>query len=251
MSDVTSIQHVTHFWLPKAGHTLEEYEDAGGADQSQGRFAIADGASESAFARQWAESLVEGFAGAPRPLNLREWLLPCQQRWHQAITAGPLPWYAEAKVQEGAFATFLGLVIETTGVLFWKRTRWLAVAVGDSCLVQVRAGQLLQSFPLHSAAEFSNSPWLVRSHPEALARLQGQELLAEGDCQPGDRLWLMTDALAQWFLEQAERGGQPWEPIDALGMEADGQRRFAEWIEGLRERREIRNDDVTLLAVWL
>jgi hypothetical protein len=32
----------------------------------------------------------------------------------------------------------------------------------------------------------------------------------------GDRLWLMTDALAQWFLQQHEVGQRPWETLDAV-----------------------------------
>ena len=36
--------------LPKQGHATDEYEDAWAADPAAGRFAVADGASESVFA---------------------------------------------------------------------------------------------------------------------------------------------------------------------------------------------------------
>jgi len=43
-----------HRWralgLPKRGHSAEEYEDAFAGDPKVGRFAVADGASESSFA---------------------------------------------------------------------------------------------------------------------------------------------------------------------------------------------------------
>jgi hypothetical protein len=76
-----------------------------------------------------------------------------------------------------------------------------------------------------------------------------------GDCRPRDRLWLMTDALAQWFLLQAESGGKPWlatEPlVQPAAEDALVQQAFAAWIEGLRAARQLRNDDVTLLAISL
>src|SRR5690606_8657176 len=48
-------------WLPKSG---EAYEDAWALPAGEGpawRFAVADGATESAFAREWARCLAEGF----------------------------------------------------------------------------------------------------------------------------------------------------------------------------------------------
>jgi len=59
----------------------------------------------------------------------------------------------------------------------------------------------------------------------------------------------MTDALAQWYLQTHEDGGDPWEPV-ALALAAEEpQTAFAEWITELRDRDELRNDDVTLLAI--
>jgi hypothetical protein len=51
----------TAYWQPKHGCTTDEYEDAWAADSAAGRFAVADGASESAFALTWAGLLAEGF----------------------------------------------------------------------------------------------------------------------------------------------------------------------------------------------
>ena len=41
------------FRLQKRGNRLDEYEDACAGDATLGRFAIADGATESSFAGQW------------------------------------------------------------------------------------------------------------------------------------------------------------------------------------------------------
>jgi hypothetical protein len=60
----------------------------------------------------------------------------------------------------------------------------------------------------------------------------------------------MTDALAQWFLRAAEGSEKPWNTLQALA-EIGCQQGFEEWIATLRDRRLLRNDDVTLLAVSL
>src|SRR5437763_357861 len=99
--------HVQRFWLPKHGNSLDEYEDAFEGDATRGRFAIADGATESSFAGCWAKLLVEGFVHSPaQPWKWADWLPPLQQRWLAEVGARPRPWYAETKFEEGAFATF-------------------------------------------------------------------------------------------------------------------------------------------------
>ena len=66
---------------------------------------------------------------------------------------------------------------------------------------------------------------------------------------PGDRLFLMTDALAQWFLHAHEQGGRPDKELAAVLSAADPDAAFAAWVEELRQRDALRNDDVTLLNV--
>ena len=52
-------------WLPKDGNGPEEYEDAFRSLPEQGRFAVADGATETSFSGIWAAALVAAFAQAP------------------------------------------------------------------------------------------------------------------------------------------------------------------------------------------
>jgi hypothetical protein len=240
------------FWLPKRGNAVEEYEDAHHGAPERGRFAIADGASESSFAAQWARLLVEAFVegAAPQPGPWSNWLPAIQQQWQAEVGGRELPWYAETKVQQGAFATFLGVAVKSHAGIMRTRRRWLAVAVGDSCLFQVRAGKLRRAFPIERARDFSNAPWLVGSRGGSTA-LEEKTVRGHGDWAAGDRLWLMTDALAQWFLEVVEAGHRPWEALEPLLSGPQPEARFAEWIEALRQTRALRNDDVTLEAVGL
>ena len=59
-----------------------------------------------------------------------------------------------------------------------------------------------------------------------------------------NRRLLVSDALACWFLVEAEKGEHPWEVLTGLTPEV-----FPVWVEHLRSERVLRNDDVTLLQV--
>lgn len=230
-------------YLAKESHRPEEYEDAFAADSAQGRFAVADGASESSFAGRWATLLVDEFVRTPlqSSLDWPDWLGSVRGQWANETDAQALPWYAEAKAELGAFATFLGVLIGDG--------RWRAVAVGDTCLFQVRRGALVECFPLTSAASFGSTPDLVGSRSPSAAVLQQRQVWGRGTWQAGDRLLLMTDALSQWFMQAVEEGEQPWIDIDAVLAGPDADQRFVQWLEQLRERGKLRNDDITLLDI--
>jgi hypothetical protein len=229
--------------VPKDGHTDAEYEDAWAVDAARGRFAIADGASESAFAGLWARLLTEGFLGARRPRDLAAWLGEVRQRWSKEVMDLELPWYAEMKREEGAFATFLGLKL--VGGAVDGPIRWRAVAVGDTCLVRLRQDGRVSAFPLRCAVDFSNHPALIRSR----AGIDPPPRRCHGTLRPGERLLLMTDALAQWFLSIHEQGGRPWEEVVTLLSAEQPDDAFVEWVSRARERGELHNDDVTLLSI--
>src|SRR5947207_11012488 len=107
MADSTPALVWRTFHLPKAGHSADEYEDAYAGDLAAGRFAIADGATESTFAGPWARLLAEGYVQHPGPW--RHWLPAAQEHWDAEHRNPEQPWYVEAKVEEGAFATLLGV----------------------------------------------------------------------------------------------------------------------------------------------
>src|SRR5947207_14428775 len=104
------------FWTPKRGNTAEEYEDAFWPPEPLAlqskllRFAIADGATEASFARPWAQILTRAYCRDQlSDKKIRKTLPRLEQEWRSAIGNQPLPWYAEEKLGQGAFATLLGL----------------------------------------------------------------------------------------------------------------------------------------------
>src|SRR5262249_36881311 len=144
------------FACPKQGNAVQEYEDYCGGDPRNGRFAIADGASESSFARAWARLLVKKFLREPvlEADQWAAWLAPLQEEWGRGLSGLALPWFAKEKAELGAFATFLGLLVQPD----WT---WRAVAVGDSCLFHVRGDSLIRQLPDLMAGDFGTTPALV------------------------------------------------------------------------------------------
>jgi hypothetical protein len=229
--------------VPKHGHTDDEYEDAWAADPASGRFAVADGATESSFAALWARLLAEAFLTASTPADSSAWLDEPRRRWAAEVMGLELPWFAEMKRDQGAFATLLGLSIRLP--VGGRPGVWRTEAVGDTCLVRVRKNRFVRAFPLKKSADFGNQPHLIgslASPPPALER-------ASGSLVVGDQLFMMTDALAHWFLRTNERRGRPWEVVADLLMAEQPQEDFAALVEGLREGGALHNDDVTLIAI--
>jgi len=242
----TPIAHWEAFWLPKRGNQAEEYEDAFAGNGETGRFAVADGASETSFAALWARLLATGFVRVrPDPNPGAGWLGALQERWAAAVDPKPLPWYAEIKRTEGAFATLLGLIVKKTGEK--ASGPWRAQAVGDTCLFQIRQDQLVKAFPLTRSADFGNCPDLVGSRPGP----KNLPKKTRGKWRARDKFYLMTDALAQWFLAQQEANQKPWQVIGKVLAEAQPGITFPAWVEDLRDHGSLRNDDVTLLTIAL
>ena len=219
--------------VPKRGNTAAQNEDA--FAQSGLRFAVADGASEGWQSGPWAQTLADAFiANPPYPADYEAWLSACRATFAQlAPTATAAAWYVEEKQQQGAFATLAGFTLEEARDGGW---RWRSLAVGDSCLFQVRSGNLRVRFPVESAAAFTNAPNLVGSlagnSPEWLA----------GRAAVGDVFYLLTDALAEWFLR---------EPTALSELELARPATFAAWVDALRDARRLKNDDTTALRVEL
>lgn len=238
------------FSLARRGNSPAEYEDAFAANEATGRYALADGASESCFAGLWARLLVEDFAKHTGSY-VHSWpasVPSVQVLWDADVRSRRLPWHAERGVGQGAFGAFLGVVLRTASdASAW----WQAIAVGDACVMHTRDEALLRAFPLDHSEQFGNDPSLVGSRMALEDIDKRVQIWADGHGQPRDRLWMMTDALAQWCLAEHEKGGNPWREMGSLVIPSEGDNGFASWIERLRDGGRLRNDDVTLLAIEL
>jgi hypothetical protein len=244
------------FWLHKDGGEPRHYEDAfapasvDDRPRTRLRCAVADGATESAYSRMWARQLAGGFAsGRLTAPDLAE-LPALGRRWadsvaHAVARNEGAAWYLEPKAADGAFAALIGLEFDSLPDRDDAGT-YTAVALGDSCFVHVRDGRTRRAFPLTSATAFSARPVLLPSRPTAADDFAVAIAHDTGTWQSGDAFYVMSDALACWFLAAAEVGERPWSAIDRFAR-AD-RAGFRRWVRALRPTA-LKNDDVTLLRI--
>lgn len=246
------------FYLPKAGNSAEEYEDAFWPQESgdrrftqRFRCAVADGATETSFSGLWANQLAQAYCRQPTIRKFVEGLPLLQQEWRERVNSKPLPWYAEEKVRSGAFAALLGLTLRRAPEGRKYPILWDALAIGDCCLFQIRQGSLLQAFPLEQADEFNNRPFLLGTRPFPKEQMDDHVALLGGGAENDDRFYLMSDALACWFLRLLEAGEDGVARIESVATQSDFEA-LARETRPLRDRDNrpfLRNDDMTLLRL--
>jgi hypothetical protein len=247
---VASKPDIRLFSVAKRGNAPAENEDrAFVRDKRSLLVGLADGATEAALSREWADALVhsrwkstlldkyEIASAEVAPNVVDEWLSPTRECFTEMHASTERPWFAREKIRKGAHATLLVFRLFDGG-------KWKAAACGDACLLQVAGTSIEESFPISSVEEFTNTPELVSSLPGA----------------PSPRLWvctgqrhkdqthfvLATDALAAWLLEP--RYG-PANLAKLLQCETDDA--FSSLIEGERKLGSIRNDDTTAVVIAL
>lgn len=220
--------------VPKAGAEEGENEDAAGVWTSSWpvRAAVADGATESIFAKQWADTIVEGLKTVDLiPSVLTETLPEWRAEWKAAVEQSkPLPWYATAKADEGTFATLLGLEVRSDG-------KWDALAVGDCTLLHVHQGRLETAWPQATSDAFSNRPSLLSTLPD---RNVPSPDATTGTWSVGDAFLLATDAVAEWLIDTDPVAARTWDAQE-----------FSEAVEAARSNGSLRNDDSTLVILEL
>jgi hypothetical protein len=261
----------SYFWLPKAGNDENACEDAFFPhnfpfdvilqNERFKRYAIADGASTAYLSGMWATTLVDCFGSYDGDITNSNFFdllqsIILDDNWNLRLIdfikkreeeGKPLTWYDEMALQNGAASTFLEISfpIENNQV----KNAFSALAIGDSCLFQIRSNELITQFPLNCSADFNNSPVLISSISRRNDDLKERIAYIEtGDVLKDDRFFLMTDALASFFFQEYEKGEKPWSLIDD---NITDKYRFADWIENLRETKQIRNDDVTLIILQI
>jgi hypothetical protein len=148
--------------IPKAGAAPEEIEDAYGIDAVHGYVAVADGASTSFRAADWARTLCETFLDR-RPLDgmpSQTWITGASATFDRPEPDDP-DWWAVEAANRGAHAAFVGLAV----VRHEPGLAWRATAVGDCILVHLREATdgpvPTVVFPIAHSAAFPAAPMLL------------------------------------------------------------------------------------------
>jgi hypothetical protein len=250
----------TTYTIPKRGNRPSENEDHYFPYEAEIRrnhhsVAIADGASEGFLSRLWSKILTISYVNwDTTDVNMRLFTDFCidiyehqrkryLQRREEAGT--PLKWFEENLMAKGSFSTLLGLSFEDSKP---DGGYWTSYSVGDSCLILFREN-VIDAFPEIDSAGFGNNPDLIASNP-----LYNKELLIKvkvktGEFRYGDTFYLMTDAIANWFITQLEEGKRPWRTLDEY-LDFDHEA-LTKYLTLLRDEGKIKNDDVTIARVTI
>ncbi len=284
-------------WAPKEGNTEKEYEDSFYPNKNQilkgdyFKFAIADGATEDSFSKLWANKLVKFFCESKITDSTTQLVsfyqqkefLQLQAEWRNEViniinnTDDILPWYILPKIELGANSTILYLHIKN---LDENKFQWESLAIGDSCLVQIRNNQILSIFPALKSFHFNNSPILISTNDNS--HLDKHIQITNGNCQKGDYFYLMTDSIAQWFIKEIENNRKPYitlqklfknikiekiapeTPLNSifkfsiLGInkiinlfEKSHNNDFLSFLQNIRQEKKIKNDDITIMQIYI
>lgn len=217
--------------LPKRHSELGYNEDFFLISPTGDSVAVSDGASDSYDSRTLARVVCEDWTSQDRPrLRIRRLL----EQYNQHYAGKSMGWADLGAFERGSFATVLGVRLEGDLVH--------VTAIGDSlCVYHSLRG--CDTFPMTTLEEVGPSPTLLSSRPELNRAIRRAHVgRTSWSALPGARLLLMTDALAGWFFSQEDRFG-------ALGtLESVREPElFLQFIEQLRDSRELKNDDTTLV----
>lgn len=238
--------------LPKKGYTQEECEDSIQIHPSHCdsvinyKFAVADGATESSFSKEWANLLTSSIR--TKKNITADYLLSClpslQKKWNELVFSRPLPYYAEIKAMQGAFSTLLTLQVNI------KHCNYKCVAVGDCCLFQIRDSHIINCFPINESKDFGNNPFLISSNNSQNVGLKDYIKEFESDFIHGDQFFLLSDAIANWFLKEWEQNKKPWETVNSLFTDKILDKEiFNKWLNDQREAMLIKNDDTSIISI--
>lgn len=231
-------------YAPKEGNIDDQYEDAfavcGSALPDRFTVAVSDGASSAGYAREWANLLTQSFAKDepfPGDATFFARILALGEEWRGQVEGGATSWYAQEKLESGSAATLLVVTLDADAKTL------SASCVGDVCLFVIRRDKLRFGFPVTRSKGFSNRPDLLST--ENIGTRKPPTLLNfSTSIEPGDRLFFLTDAVAQYFLARFEtRREKPWHNLPRT------QTDLAPWLQEKRDSGELKNDDVTILEV--
>lgn len=208
------------------------------------KFAISDGATESSFSKEWSDLLVSCYKDKPfdlakLPLTIND----VSETWQSITSTIDLPWYAQQKLENGAFATFLGITLNLAEQTFES------VSIGDCTLFQVRNNELICSFPITSFEDFGNTPSLFATNSKYQTDFEKSVKYLNGQAESGDLLIIASDALAMWFLKRLNEGERPWQNLLTLLNYEYYQTDFSNWTFNKIKENEIKNDDISVVLI--
>lgn len=226
----------------------EQYIDCAdnyAVSKSNHRFSVSDGVSKSFFSKIWSEILVNQFV-VRTDLKENEFIKVCQDEWHNRIgrivSLPDTKWFTKFQYnrKDPALATFVGLQI------YDKEKEWFAEVIGDSFLFFVPKDYNDYQKELIKVSS-KGEPIVFDNFPDYLSSIgnlhKGEKNIRREPLKNGT-FYLMTDALAEWFIKEGE-----YCLVKVAGWES--QMDFEEFVKRAIEDNKLTNDDCAVLCVEL
>jgi len=227
----------------KESELFSDCADRYAYDQTHHKFSISDGVSKSFFPKYWAEYLVKEFVSREK-IEDETFLPECQEKWLKKITEivnkPTVKWFTQNAFNKKspALATFVGLRF------FEKEKKWEASALGDSFLFFVP--KQMKTFEDCIILSSKKEPIIFDNFPDYFSsigeKFKGKvKQISKRDLKDGT-FYLMTDALAEWFINERENAiGK----IDVWQNQKD----FERFIDEERQTEKLGNDDSAILII--
>ena len=229
--------------VPKDPQFPNSNEDSIKIDIKCGRIAVSDGASESFASRVWAHFLTDLFIESSNICPA--WIDQAIERYNNIFIPSEMSWSQKAAFERGSFATLVGLEY------LHIENRIEAISLGDSLIVLISDENVICTHAYNDFRQFQNHPELISTN------LLQNNFLWQGDLRENrKRSWdiseydrptilLMTDALGEWFLRKVENHDIQWKALLYLS----DPNYFERFVLSLRENRQIRTDDTSLVVM--
>jgi hypothetical protein len=213
-------------------------------NETHHKFAISDGVSKSFFPKFWAEILVDNFVKS-KEIDDNTFVQKCQEQWLSKVTEivkkPNAKWFTTNAFnnKRPGLATFVGLRFFPKG----KELMWKANALGDSFLFFVP--KKIKDFDKDCIKLSSKTDLIFDNYPDYLSSIgenhKGEKQPLENSLEEG-AFYLMTDALAEWFINEKENA------IGKINV-WENQKDFERFVNEERISTKLGNDDSAILII--
>lgn len=224
---------------PKDDQQPQTNEDAWAIHTPSGAVVVFDGATESFAARRWVSILAAQWR-AQGHVDLA-----AAQATYRESSPRASSWAQEQAAARGSFTTIAALTPDVKA--------WNTQIVGDSAVLILRDGVIIQARPFTSATEFSSAPDALASHHDlcdaGIESLQsGTQELEIPYVRPNEstHVVLATDAVAAWLLvDEAAARAERVRALLACGEDRD----WGDLVRRERASGSMKVDDSTVVIL--
>lgn len=236
--------NIKGFITSKKSELYSDCADNYAFSDEHNKFAISDGVSKSFFPKAWSEILVCKYVNQKKWKDNNEFIAESQKEWQskidEIVNQPETKWFTKSQYnrKDPALATFVGLEFLESD------QKWIAQALGDSFLFFIPKDSTDIEIKLSTKPE----PIVFDNFPDYLSSIgnyhKGEKKPVRGEKIKEGIFYLMTDALAEWFLSNTEQAKQKLDNIQ-------NQEQFLITVEDERNANRLNDDDSAVLILEL